>query len=57
MNLIIREATIIDSKSPFHKQKVDVKINSGIIEKIGSKIPNENGFEEIKLDVISDKVE
>lgn len=50
MNLIIREATIIDSKSPFHNQKVDVKINSGIIEKIGSKIPNENGFEEIKLD-------
>ena len=50
MNLIIREATIIDSKSPFHNQKVDVKIKSGTIEKIGSKIPNENGFEEIKLE-------
>lgn len=50
MNLIIREATIIDSKSPFHNQMVDVKIKSGIIEKIGSKIPNENGFEEIKLE-------
>lgn len=50
MKLIIREAKIIDSKSPFHNQKVDVKINSGIIEKIGSKIPNENGFEEIKFD-------
>ena len=50
MNLIIREATIIDSKSPFHNQMVDVKIKSGTIEKIGSKIPNENGFEEIKLE-------
>jgi dihydroorotase len=50
MNLIIREAVIIDSKSPFHNQIVDVKINSGIIEKIGAKIPNENGFEEIKLE-------
>jgi dihydroorotase len=50
MNLIIREATIIDSKSPFHNQKVDVKINSGIIEKIGTTIPNEIGFEEIKLE-------
>jgi dihydroorotase len=50
MNLIIREAVIIDSKSPFHNQIVDVKINSGIIEKMGTKIPNENGFEEIKLE-------
>ena len=50
MNLIIREAKIIDSKSPFHNQMVDVKIKSGTIEKIGSKIPNENGFEEIKLE-------
>ena len=50
MNLIIREATIIDSKSPFHNQMVDVKIKLGTIEKIGSKIPNENGFEEIKLE-------
>jgi len=50
MNLIIREATIIDSKSPFHNQKVDVKINSGTIEKIGMTIPNETGFEEIKFE-------
>ena len=50
MNLIIREAKIIDSKSPFNNQMVDVKIKSGTIEKIGSKIPNENGFEEIKLE-------
>lgn len=50
MNLIIREATIIDTRSPFHNQKVDLKIKSGTIEKIGAKIPNETGFEEIKLE-------
>ena len=50
MNLIIREATIIDSNSPFHNQKVDVKINGGTIEKIGSKISNENGYEELILE-------
>lgn len=50
MNLIIREVTIIDSRSPFHNQKVDVKIKSGIIDSIATKIPNENGFEEIKLE-------
>ena len=50
MNLIIREATIIDSNSPFNNQKVDVKINAGTIEKIGSEISNENGFDEIKLE-------
>ena len=37
MNLIIREATIIDSNSPFNNKKVDVKINAGTIEKIGNK--------------------
>jgi dihydroorotase len=50
MNLIIREATIIDSNSPFNNQKVDVRINAGTIEKIGGKISNENGYDEIKLE-------
>ena len=50
MNLIIREATIIDSNSPFNNQKVDVRINAGTIEKIGSKISNENGYDEIKFE-------
>jgi dihydroorotase len=50
MNLIIREAKIIDSKSPFHNQIVDVKINEGSIEKIGINLPEESGFEDIKLE-------
>jgi dihydroorotase len=50
MKLIIREAKIIDLKSPFHNQIVDVKINDGSIEKIGINLPKERGFEDIKLE-------
>jgi dihydroorotase len=50
MNLIIRTATIIDQKSPFHNQTVDVKISNGIIEKIGSKLPNTEGIQEIQFE-------
>jgi dihydroorotase len=50
MNLIIRTATIIDQKSPFHNQTVDVRISNGIIEKIGTKLPNTDGIEEIQFE-------
>lgn len=50
MNLIIREAKIIDSKSPFHNQVVDIEIADGIIQKIGSNLKNTNNFEEIRFD-------
>ena len=50
MKLIIREAKIIDLKSPFHNQIVDVKIKEGTIEKIGTNLPKETGFEEVKLE-------
>jgi len=40
MNLIIRKATIVDPKSPFHQQTVDLKITDGIIEEIGHSILN-----------------
>ena len=50
MNLIIRTATIIDSKSPFHNQIVDVKITGGKIEKIGKQIPNSDKYQEIKIE-------
>lgn len=49
MNLIIRNAQIIDAKSPFNNQIVDLKINNGLIEKIGQNIENNNDSEEIKL--------
>ena len=50
MNLIIREAKIIDSKSPYHNQVVDIEIGSGIIKRIGSKLKNPDKIEELKLD-------
>lgn len=49
MKLIIREAKIIDSQSSFHNQTVDLQIENGILTKIGSKLSNENNFEELKL--------
>ena len=50
MNLIIREAKIIDPKSPYHNQITDVQIGNQTIEKIGSHLPNPNGITEIKLE-------
>ncbi|MDR7370719.1 dihydroorotase [Flavobacterium aquidurense] len=50
MKIIIRSAKIIDSKSPFHNQTVDLLIADGFIEKIGALIPKTDDAEEIKLD-------
>ncbi len=50
MNLIIREAKIIDPKSPYHNQITDLQIGNQTIEKIGSHLPNPNGITEIKLE-------
>jgi dihydroorotase len=50
MNIIIREAKIIDSKSPFHNKTVDLLIVDGFIKKIGKSLPNLEKAEEIKLD-------
>jgi len=50
MKIIIREAKIIDPKSEFHNQIVDVQIENGIVKKIGAKLSNDNELEEIQLD-------
>jgi dihydroorotase len=50
MNLIIRNAKIIDSKSPHHNQIVDIKIEKGIIAQIAKKIPVATGFKELLLE-------
>ena len=50
MKFIIREAKIIDSKSPFHNKTVDILIVDGFIKKIGTSIPNLENAEEIKFD-------
>ena len=49
MNLIIREAKIIDPKSPYHNQIVDLQIENGMIKKIGSKLANSTHIEELRL--------
>ncbi len=50
MNVIIRNARIIDSKSPFHNQIIDVKITNGIIEKISKGISKTAHYQEIEFD-------
>ena len=53
MNLIIRKATIIDKKSAFNNQTVDIKITDGKFEEIGNEIPKSKGHEEIVLNNLS----
>ncbi|HMK07392.1 MAG TPA: hypothetical protein VK476_07680, partial [Flavobacterium sp.] len=50
MKQLIRTAKIIDPQRPFHDKVVDLQIENGIITKIGTKLPNTNNFEEIKLE-------
>ncbi len=50
MKTIIRNATIIDPKSPFHTKTVDILIADGCITKIGIALPNPDNFEEINRD-------
>lgn len=50
MKIIIRSAKIIDSKSPFHNQTVDLLIADGLIEKIGTSLPENKEATEVKFD-------
>jgi dihydroorotase len=50
MNLILRNARIVEKNNPFHNQIVDIKIGSGTIEKIGVAIENFSNYQEIKLE-------
>jgi dihydroorotase len=50
MNLIVRAAKIIDSRSPFHNQIIDLLIEDGTIKKIGTSIVNPSNFQELKRD-------
>ena len=49
MNLIFKNATIIDKNSPLNNQVVDIKVENGIIAKIGKDIAAESNFEVIEL--------
>ncbi|MEY2630210.1 MAG: Dihydroorotase [Bacteroidota bacterium] len=48
MNLVIRKAKIIDPKSPFHNQTVDVKITNGVIDAIGNSVSNDSNYQEFQ---------
>lgn len=50
MNALIKSATIVDSKSDFHNETVDILIEKGRISKISKRIANPNNYQEIKLD-------
>jgi len=49
MKLLLKNATLIHEKSPFHNQKKDVLIVDGILTKIEDEI-NEVGAEEVKFE-------
>jgi dihydroorotase len=50
MNVIFKNATIIDKESPFHNQKTNIKVENGIIKNIGPNLSVENGFEVVELE-------
>ena len=50
MNLLIRSAIIIDKKSEFHNDRVDILIKNGIISNIAPSIKNSNNYKELKFD-------
>ncbi|WP_062057973.1 dihydroorotase [Aquimarina longa] len=50
MNFLLKAATVIDPKSPFHNQTVDILIENGIITDIQMIIKASGDVEEIKLD-------
>ena len=49
MNIVIKNATIVDSSSEFNQKKVDIKIENGVIAEIASEI-NATAFEILSLE-------
>lgn len=49
MNIIIKNATIVDSSSEFNQQKVDIKIENGFISEIASNLDS-TGFETVSFE-------
>ncbi|WP_298498462.1 dihydroorotase [uncultured Algibacter sp.] len=50
MNILIKSAKIIDSKSEFHNTTQDLLIEKGVITKISSNIKNTKNYKEINLE-------
>lgn len=53
MNLIIRNARVIEKENPFHNQVIDIQISNGIINKIGTNLEISGDYQEIKYDNLS----
>ncbi|WP_194768370.1 dihydroorotase [Tamlana sp. I1] len=49
MNILIKSATIIDSKSEFHNSTQDILIENGVITKIANSIKNSKNYQEVSL--------
>ena len=50
MNVLVKSATIVDPKSDFHNQTVDILIEKGLISQISKRIQNPKNYKEITLD-------
>ena len=50
MNALLKSATIVDSKSDYHNQTLDILIENGSITKISKRISNPNNYKEIRLE-------
>jgi len=50
MNVLIKSATIVDTKSDFHNQTVDILIEKGVITQIGNSLKNPKNFKEVHLE-------
>ena len=50
MNALLKSATVVDSKSDFHNQTVDILIENGSITKISKRISNPNNYQEIRFE-------
>ncbi len=50
MNFLLKAATVIDPKSPFHNKTVDILIENGVITDLRNSIKAQGTVKEIKLD-------
>ncbi|MCB4808328.1 dihydroorotase [Tamlana sp. 62-3] len=49
MNILVKSATILDSKSDFHNTTQDILIENGVITQIDKTIENSKNYEEVSL--------
>lgn len=50
MNVLIKSATVVDPKSDFHNQTLDILIEKGTISQIAKNLKNPKNYQEIKLE-------